>query len=81
MENASIWQIWAENLHRWHLHSFAIWFLDSFSPVHLVGAQFVFISQPLLETFIPNGQLKVLASILEQPTQAQAFANYLREAF
>lgn len=81
MENESIWQTWAENLHRWHLHSFAIWLFDSSSPVHLVGAQFVYIGQPLLETFIPNGQLKVLTSILEQPTEAQAFVHYLREAY
>lgn len=79
MEQEQIWKTWAEHLRHWRLGGFVAWFLDSASPVHLVGAQLVYIGQPVLEAFVPQGQFKALASILEQPAQAQAFATYLRE--
>jgi len=79
MENTYIWQKWAENLRRWHLNDFAAWLLDSASPAHLVGAQLVYMGQPLLEVFVPRGEFNALAEILEKPSQAQAFVTYLRE--
>jgi len=79
MENEHLWQKWADGLRRWHLEDFAAWLLESAGPAHLVGAQLVYISQPLLEVFVPNGQLETLAEILEKPSQAQAFVNCLRE--
>ncbi|MCB9135352.1 MAG: hypothetical protein H6636_07990 [Anaerolineales bacterium] len=79
MEQEQIWQTWAEHLRRWRLGSFAAWFLDSASPVHLVGAQLVYVGQPLLEAFVSQGQVKALATILEQPAQARALAAFLRE--
>jgi hypothetical protein len=79
MENKYIWQKWAENLRRWHLSDFAAWFFDSASPAHLLGAQVVYIGQPLLEVFIPQVQFNALTEILEKPSQAQAFVTCLRE--
>ncbi len=79
MEQEQVWQTWAEQLRRWRLGSFAVWLLDSASPVHLIGAQLVYIGQPLFEAFVPHGQVKALATLLEQPAQAQAFAAFLRE--
>ena len=80
MEQEYIWHTWAENLRRWRLESFAAWFLDSASPAHLVGAQLVYISQPLLDAFVPTGQFTALTTLLEKPEQAQAFVAFLREA-
>lgn len=79
MKQEQIWQTWAEHLRRWRLSDFAAWFLDSASPIHLIGAQLVYISQPVLEAFVPRGQFKALAELLEQPAEAQAFAALLRE--
>ncbi len=79
MEQEHIWQTWVDNLRRWRLLDFAAWFLDSASPAHLVGAQLVYIGEPLLEAFVPRGQFKALAALLEKPDQAQAFIAYLRE--
>ncbi len=79
MEQELIWQTWADHLRRWRLQDFAAWFLDSAGPAHLVGAQLVYIGQPLLDTFIPNGYVAALANLLEKPAQAQTFAAFLRE--
>lgn len=79
IDQKQIWRMWATQLQQWRLRDFALWLLDSASPVHLIGAQLVYIGQPLLEAFVPNGQFKALTSILEQPAQAQAFAEFLRE--
>jgi len=79
MEYEQIWRMWAENLRRWRLLDFATWFFDSVSPAHLVGAQLVYLGEPLLEAFVPNGQFKALANILEKPDQARAFVLFLKE--
>jgi hypothetical protein len=79
MEQEQIWQTWAEHLRHWRLGSFAAWLFESVGPAHLVGAQLVYIGQPLLEAFVPHGQFKTFARLLEQPAQAQAFAAFLRE--
>ncbi len=79
MEQEYIWQTWADNLRRWRLQDVAAWFLDSASPAHLVGAQLVYIGQPVLEAFVPPTQFTALTTLLEKPDQAQAFVAFLRE--
>ncbi|GAB4579868.1 MAG: hypothetical protein Fur0022_26070 [Anaerolineales bacterium] len=79
MEQEQVWQTWAEHLRHWRLQNFAAWLLDSASPIHLIVAQLAYVGQPLLQAFVPNGQINALTAILEQPAQAQAFAALLRE--
>jgi hypothetical protein len=53
--------------------------LEAAGPFTLVGAQAVYLFQPLLSSFLPDGHLTALAELLEQPDQARAFAEMLRE--
>jgi hypothetical protein len=45
----------------------------------LLGAQAVYVGQPVLKVAIPQGHLDALVNLLEDPTQTRAFITYLRE--
>ncbi len=74
-----IWRVWANYLHRWGLGAHVITVLDALGPLTLVGAQLVYIGQPVLGTFIPDKHIKAFARLLEEPGQAQAFATFLQK--
>lgn len=74
MQPRSEWSKWAESLRRLKLDSFAAWFLEAGSPLTLLGAQAVYMSQP----FIGGEKLDSLAHMLEEDEETQAFARYLR---
>lgn len=74
-----IWQGWVEYLKQWGLQEFAASLLEVTAPINLVGAQMVYVSQPVLGGILPLDHLNALASMLEEPEQTKAFVNYLRE--
>jgi len=61
------------------MSEFAASFLEASGPINLVGAQLVYISQPVLRGIVPGGHLSALANLLEEPTQTEAFVKSLRE--
>jgi hypothetical protein len=61
-------------LRRLKLDGFAAWFLEAGSPLTLLGAQAVYLSQP----FIGGKRLDSLAQLLEEEEESQAFVRYLR---
>ncbi len=77
--NQHIWQIWADSLHRWGLMDVTIVLLDALVPLNLLGAQFVYLGQPLLESFFPNSDINALAGMLEDSNQTREFVSYLRK--
>lgn len=79
MVRNQIWEGWAKYLNQWGLCDFVAWFLEASGPVHFLGAQAVYIGQPLLDVFIPTGQSQALAELLEKPEQVIAFAAFLRK--
>jgi hypothetical protein len=73
------WHTWAQLLQRWGGCHMAAMALEAAGPLTFVGAQMVYIGQPILkQVFSPSG-LNALAEMLEDPQQAQAFAAYLRQ--
>ncbi|MFQ5616301.1 MAG: hypothetical protein ACE5GO_07560 [Anaerolineales bacterium] len=74
-----IWQTWAGFLHRWGLQDFMAWLLEAIEPINLLGAQLVYIGEPLLDVFVPDGHTKALAQLLEEPKETQAFVKFLKE--
>jgi hypothetical protein len=75
----NIFQDWAQRLRQWRLNQFAAAFLEASGPLNLVGAQMVYLGQPVLSSVLPDHQLQALAAMLEEPDNTQAFIHCLRE--
>ena len=73
------WPTWAEFLHRRGLESLAAWVLEAAGPLTVLGAQALYLGGPLLYPALSKGQVAALASLLEDHSEAQAFAAFLRE--
>ncbi|HEX5840226.1 MAG TPA: hypothetical protein VFY26_20475 [Anaerolineales bacterium] len=74
MQPRSEWSTWAQTLRRLKLDGFAAWLLEAGSPLTLLGAQAVYMSQP----FLGGKSLDPLAHMLEEEQESRAFARYLR---
>lgn len=74
-----IWQDWARNLHRWGLHHVVASMLEATGPLTILGAQAVYIGQPLLRLAFAGEYVDALASLLEDRQQQGAFVSLLRE--
>jgi hypothetical protein len=79
ISNHHIWQNWANALYRWGLEDIAATLLEASGPLSLLGAQALYMGQPLLRSIFPDDQLNALANLLEDNHQTQAFATFLRE--
>jgi len=75
-----IWRVWASILQRWGVEEWVASFLEATGPLAILGAQVVYISQPLLRHSIPEDHLDALARLLEDSTHIRAFVDFLREA-
>jgi hypothetical protein len=74
-----IWQSWANTLHRWGMGDWVASFLEAAGPLTIVGAQAVYLSQPLFNLAFPDNHFDALASLLEDGGHTRAFAALLRE--
>jgi hypothetical protein len=77
--NRHIWQKWADNLHRWGVQDLVATLLEATGPLNLLGAQVVYLGQPLFNQVLPEDHLDALASVLEDPEETQAFTTLLRQ--
>jgi len=78
-EARASWPTWAEFLRRRGLESLAAWALEAAGPLTVLGAQVLYLGGPLLRPAMSNGQIDTLAGLLEDHSEALAFATYLRE--
>jgi hypothetical protein len=74
-----LWQVWARTLQRWGVSEWMASLLEAAGPLSVLGANMVYLSQPLLHHFFPDEHLVAFAQLLEDPVQTEAFANILRE--
>ena len=74
MQSRDDWSHWAESLRRLKLDGLASWLLEAGAPLTILGAQALYIGQP----FLGGKQWKAFAHMLEEDTEVQAFARYLR---
>jgi hypothetical protein len=79
MNNEELWKDWAGSLRRWGLQDLTASFLDVVGPLSLLGAQVVYISQPLLCGIFPARTIQALADLLEDNAQVHLFTAYLRK--
>jgi hypothetical protein len=61
------------------LHHLTASFLEVSGPLALLGAQAVYLTQPVLTGFIATERLDALADMLEDGEQIREFIAYLRE--
>ncbi|MEW5872403.1 MAG: hypothetical protein AB1894_24275 [Chloroflexota bacterium] len=54
--------------------------LEAAGPLAILGAQAVYMGQPILGLALPKGHLEAVARMLEEPESTQAFVELLREA-
>lgn len=76
--NCQIWRVWAENLHRWGLRDLTASFLEVAGPLTMIGAQLVYIGQPLFRRSPGAAHVEALANVLENPQERLAFIRFLR---
>jgi hypothetical protein len=74
-----IWQDWARNLHRWGLDHYVASMLEATGPLTVLGAQAVYIGQPLLKLVFAGEYLDALTELLEDDQQQRAFVSLLKE--
>jgi hypothetical protein len=60
------------------MEGFAAWVLEAGAPLGLLGAQLIYVGQPLLSPFLPFEQTDALAGLLEDRAEARAFINFLK---
>lgn len=80
MSNRQMWRSWAEQLCQWGVSDWVASFLEVAGPLSWVGAQAIYVGQPVLRLAFSDGFLSTLANMLEDPLQARAFAGFLRES-
>jgi hypothetical protein len=73
------WRDWAAILQRWGMRDLAASFLETLGPLSLLGAQFLYISQPVINGVLPNNRVRSFAALLEDSSQVRAFAAFLRK--
>ena len=54
-------------------------FLEAIGPLNLLGAQIIYVGQPLLDLVLPESHLNALADLLENPEETRAFTKFLRQ--
>jgi hypothetical protein len=73
------WADWARQLHRLKMATFVAALLESGSAFATLAAQSLYVSQPMLEAWLPAKRMRALAGMLEDPNESSAFARMLRE--
>ena len=74
------WEIWTKTLRRWGMHALAASLLEAAGPLTTLGAQMVYLSQPVLNSIFPRSHVDALATMLDDPTETQQFIVFLRES-
>jgi hypothetical protein len=75
-----MWPAWAGYLHQHRLGGFAAEVSELAGPLAIIGAQLLYLGQPLLRQALPEQHLQALALLLEDQNELKQFACYLREA-
>lgn len=75
----TLWRKWSDRLQRWGLHEVIASILEASAPLHLVAAQFVYISQPFIQMIVSPSELRALADTLEDPLETRMFIAMLRK--
>ncbi|MGD0611485.1 MAG: hypothetical protein ABSB41_08195 [Anaerolineales bacterium] len=73
------WPQWADFLRQHGLEDLAAWALEAVGPLAILGAQALYLGEPLLRPALSDTQLAALAGLLEDRDELQDFTAFLRE--
>ena len=68
---------WIQALYKLRLQNLAAAFLEALGPVNLLGAQLIYLSQPILSPFVSREVSQDFAKILEDPSETELFIKAL----
>lgn len=74
------WEVWIKTLRHWGMQSLVASLLEAAGPLTMLGAQFIYLSQPVLNGIMPGRQVDALATLLEDPAETRQFIVSLRES-
>ena len=74
-----IWQAWARKLHYWGVESWVASFLEAAGPLTILGAQIIYIAEPLINHAKLKNDVHALVNMLEEPENTRIFISDLRE--
>lgn len=77
--NQNIWKDWADTLYRWGVGDLLAALLDATGPLNSIGAQVIYLGQPVLNTILPEDHVNAFANLLENPEETRAFTSFLRD--
>ncbi len=77
-DRPEILQQWTARLQALGLDQAVAALLEATGPLNLLGAQLVYIGQPLLRGWLAEDGLTTLAAVLEDPQYTRAFVQSLR---
>jgi hypothetical protein len=69
---------WVKTLYKMRLQNLAATILEALGPMTILGAQVVYLTQPILSSFINGDQPLDFARILEDPSETDQFIKALR---
>lgn len=75
-----MWRAWVSAIRRWGLEDWVGTMLEAAGPLTILGAQVVYLGQPMFGLALPKGHLEAVARMLEEPESTRAFVDLLREA-
>jgi hypothetical protein len=53
--------------------------LEATEPLNFIGAQAVYLGQPILNAILPEDHVNAFADLLDSPEETKAFAHFLRQ--
>jgi len=76
-----IWQNWVEVIHHWGMQEVVATLLEATGPLNFLGAQAIYLGQPLLGLVFPQDHVDAFAALLENSEETRAFTRFLRQAY
>ena len=80
-KNQHIWKDWADTLHRWGVQEVVATLLEVTGPLNFIGAQVVYLGQPIVTQILPEDHIKAFVDLLENPEETKAFTHFLRQGY
>lgn len=74
-----LWWAWSVKLKQFGIAGWLAEFLEAAGPLNILGAQLLYIGQPLLSQFWSWNSLEKAAHLLENPVERLVFTRFLRE--